>query len=242
LHTELASRLLGITYAEAKANKSRPDVKNARNLAKAINFGFPGGLGAAKFVSMSKKGYGLIFTEDEARAYKALYLETNPEMPRFFELVSLETASGAALVEIPGSRMLRYCDGFGAYNKACNTRFQSPVAYGATDALFYVAWECYVDKGTVLFGSRPTLFIHDEIICAHPTRIANECALRVQVIMEERMQRVLTTVPVKAEPCLMSRWSKGAEPMFNAKGELIPWLKAAPAAPSVPQAQIRKAA
>ncbi len=88
LHTELASRLLGTGYAEARANKSRPDVKKARNLAKAINFGFPGGMGAARFVHQARKGYGLHFTEAEARAYKALYLRTNPEMVKFFAHVS----------------------------------------------------------------------------------------------------------------------------------------------------------
>ncbi len=223
LHTALAARILGISYEEAKANKSRPDVKHARNLAKAIGFGYAGGLGAAKFVTMSKKGYGLIFTEDEARAYKRLYLEENPEMVRFFAHVSQMCSGGFGTVVIPGSGMIRAnC----TYTAAANTHFQSPVAYGATDALFYVSWECYdPTRKSILLGSRPTLFIHDEIDCAHPRAIGAECAERVRQIMVERMSLVLTDVPVAAEACLMTRWSKAAEPVFNAKGELVPWEK-----------------
>lgn len=221
LHTALAAVLLNMNYATAKANKSRPDVKNARNLAKAINFGNPGGLGAPKFVQMSKKGYGLIFSEDEARSYKKVYLRENPEMVRFFQYVSQLCAGGYGVVKTPGSGMIR---GGCTYTAACNQHFQGTVAYGATDALFYVSWECYVDRGTVLFGSRPTLFVHDEIIAAHPTGKAAAGALRVQAIMEERMARVLTRVPPKAEPCLMERWEKNAEPAFK-NGELIPWQR-----------------
>ncbi len=221
LHTALAAVLLNMDYDTAKANKSRPEVKNARNLAKAINFGMGGGLGAAKFVQMSKKGYRLIFSEDEARSYKKVYLRENPEMVRFFQYVSQLCAGGYGTVETPGSKMIR---GGCTYTAACNQHFQGTVAYGATDALFHVSWECYVDRGTVLYGSRPTLFIHDEIIAAHPAGRAAECALRVQAIMEASMARVLTRVPPKAEPCLMERWEKNAEPVF-VDGHLVPWQR-----------------
>ncbi len=228
LHTALAARILSISYEDAKANKSRPDVKHARNLAKAIGFGFPGGLGADTFVKMSKKGYGLTFTTPEARSYKALYLSENPEMVKFFNHISALCASGYGTVTIPGSGMVR---GGCTYTAAANTHFQSPVAYGATMALFEISWQCYVRaRGSILFGSRPQLFIHDEVICSHPAGIANECALQIQKVMEEQMQKVLTSVPVKAEPCLMTRWTKSAEPQFNSQGELVPWVKPSPSA------------
>lgn len=224
LHTELASRVLGITYEEAVKRKKEPVVKNARNLAKAINFGMGGGLGAPKFVSMSKKSYGLIFTEDEARAYKKLWLKTNPEMNKFFARIAgiCKTVTGYGTVETPSSGMMR---GACTYTAACNQMFQGPTAYGATRALFEVARECYVDCGTALYGCRIDLFIHDEIIISAPLDRVDAAGKRLAEVMVREMQAVLPHVPITASPTAMTRWSKAAEEVRNEKGELVVWEK-----------------
>jgi hypothetical protein len=219
LHTDLAATLIGISYEEAKANKNRPDVNNARKMAKATNFGRPGGMGDDRFMEMAKKQYGLIFARPEAKHQKAVWLRQNPEMSRFFAYCSQLTASGYGTVVTPGSGMIR---GGCTFPAACNQHFQGPVAYGATDALFYVAWECYVDKGTALFGCRPTLFLHDEIILDIPRHKEHEAATRQTEVMVERMQRVFPHVPITASPALMLRWYKEADAQYNGD-RLIPW-------------------
>jgi DNA polymerase I-like protein with 3'-5' exonuclease and polymerase domains len=221
LHTALAARLLGMPYEDAKANKNSSQVKHARKLAKATNFGRPGGMGDQKFVMMSKKQYDLIFSLEEARAYKKVYLDENPEMPRFYAHCAaiVEAGNGFGTVETPGSSMLR---GGCTYPAACNQHFQGPVAYGATDALFYLAWECYVDRGTALYGCRPTLFLHDEVILDIPEHKAHEAATRQAEVMIERMQRIFPHVPITASPALMRRWYKDADAQYQ-DGRLIPW-------------------
>ena len=58
-----------------------PDAKHLRQQAKAINFGFPGGLGAATLVSTAKRGYGVEITEEKANEFRTkLIEEVYPEL------------------------------------------------------------------------------------------------------------------------------------------------------------------
>ena len=41
--------------------------------------------------------------------------------------------------------------------------------------------------------------------------------------MVKSMQKVLEGVNIKAEPCLMLRWDKRAEAVFDKENKLVPW-------------------
>lgn len=56
------------------------DRKRLRQAAKAINFGLPGGLGAAKFQLYANKTYGLSLTESEARLLRNQALDADPQL------------------------------------------------------------------------------------------------------------------------------------------------------------------
>ncbi len=112
-----------------------------------------------------------------------------------------------------------FCDG-------ANTLFQGLAADGAKNALFRVAHECYVDQGTALFGTRPVVFVHDEIIAEVPADIAHEASERLAVVMCQAMAEYVPDVPITAKPALMERWLKAAEPVY-ANGRLVPWTIAA---------------
>jgi DNA polymerase I len=55
VHDLLGSKLAGITYDQAVARKKETLIKGFRTAAKAANFGFPGGMGLAKFVLAKRK-------------------------------------------------------------------------------------------------------------------------------------------------------------------------------------------
>src|SRR5690606_20530491 len=86
-HLMFAAELLHIDYEEAVRRKKDPDVKEARQLAKAANFGFPGGLGYETFIKFAK-GYDVLITIEEAQRLKDNWLKTFPEMRDYFALVS----------------------------------------------------------------------------------------------------------------------------------------------------------
>ena len=75
LHRRIASRLTGKPEAEITDEE--------RGKAKAVNFGFPGGMGARTFREHAKTNYGIDMTEAEAEEYKGIWLNTFPEMRRF---------------------------------------------------------------------------------------------------------------------------------------------------------------
>lgn len=107
VHTMMACTILGgIPYEEGVRLKKAKDPKfdDARQTAKVANFGFPGGLGAEKLVLFARKTYGVVLTVDEARALKARWLETWPEMRAYFAYVSAlgldRQALGDAICEL----------------------------------------------------------------------------------------------------------------------------------------------
>lgn len=110
------------------------------------------------------------------------------------------------------------------YSSLANTWFSSLAAVGAKDALWHVGRECYI-PGTVLYGTRPVTFQHDEIVASHPEDVAPEAADRVAEIMETRMKEYIPDVAehFHVEAALMRKWYKEAEPVRGDDGRLKVW-------------------
>jgi DNA polymerase-1 len=68
-------------------------------------------------------------------------------------------------------------------------------------------------------------FLHDEFILEVPDDVdlAHAANLRLMKHMVEGMKVYVPDVPIKAEPSLMRRWFKEAEPVFDEKGRLRVW-------------------
>src|SRR5262249_3121087 len=101
-----------------------------------------------------------------------------------------------------------------------NTMFQGLAADGAKEALWQVARRCYERRyrGNALHGSRPILFLHDELILEVPEDRAPEAADELARVMVESMRLWVRDVPIKAEPRLMDRWRKDAKEVRGADG------------------------
>ena len=77
-HSYTAAMFAGLELEEFQ---QLPDAKHLRQQSKAINFGFPGGLGAASLVSYAKQSYGVDITESEAADFRTkLTEEVYPEL------------------------------------------------------------------------------------------------------------------------------------------------------------------
>ena len=225
LHLAVAANILGITYDSAQRRRKEGDekVKEARQLSKALNFGFPGGMGAASFVQFAWAGYRVKLTEDEAQDLKKDWTAAWPEMQQFFRYVgSLGAMGNEFTVEQLRTGRLRggtnYCAG-------CNTFFQGLAADGAKNAIWQVAKECYVNQESPLYGCRPVAFIHDELLvevpedCDARTAAAN----RLAEVMVDAMKIYIPDVKIEAEPAAMRRWYKGAEEVRDEEGRLLCW-------------------
>lgn len=77
LHKLTATTVTGKKYEEV--------TKGDRQLSKALNFGFPGGLGVRSFVNYAETSYGVKVSEEEAAKLKEDWFQTYPEMRQYMK-------------------------------------------------------------------------------------------------------------------------------------------------------------
>jgi hypothetical protein len=217
LHLALAADVLGLAYDEAARLKREGDarVNEERQRAKIPNFGLPGGLGAQGLVDYAASG-GATLSLDEAREMRAAWFRSWPEMRAYFERV--EAAVEAGRVVQVGSNRVR---GGVGYTDAANSYFQGLVADGAKRAVYEVVKACYMQPSSPLYGARPVLFVHDEIICECEEARAPAAADELARLMCEAMNKHLTHLEMSADAWVSRTWRKGLEGVRDEHGALV---------------------
>jgi len=225
LHVWIACLLLDIPYEEGwrRHEAKDPKFKDYRTLAKALNFGLPGGLGPKKFVQFALDTYGVVLTIERARELKELWLEAFPEVRRMFAWVNghLQGAASSFTLEQLRSGRRRggcgYCDGN-------NSLFQGLTADGAKAALRLVTNECYRVPTSPLYGSRVVAFIYDEILLETPEDRVGPAGERLHELMVEGMKWATPDVPVVATMEAMYHWTKNAKEVRDPEtGWIVPF-------------------
>jgi hypothetical protein len=196
-----------------------------RKLAKPTGLGYPGGLGATTFVKFAKGSYGVDVDEETATMLRDIWHETFPEMRNYFRWVNEQhdpNNDGYLCYESP---LGMYRAGATYCAVANGAALQTPTAEGALGATFDLARACCDPaEKSILFGCKPLLMIHDEFIVMIPEDdLMHERAMEIKRLMEQAMGAILIDMPIRAEPVLMRRWDKKAEPMYDAKGRLQIW-------------------
>lgn len=226
------------TY-EAFLNYKQEDpafYKRWRKFAKPPGLGLPGGMGAETFVTYAR-GYGVHITVEEAKMIKEVWLETYPEMRRFFDWIKTSCVDPHNIGTHPKTGepapLYSYLTVGGMYRAgatycaaANGIAMQSDTAHGAKGAVFTLARECYDwSRGSILFGSRPVIFMHDETITEiREDEKMRERAYAISKIMVDCMKRVLPDMLITAEPALMRYWTKEADdPVYDDDGLLQIW-------------------
>ena len=232
LHLETAAGIMHVTYEDAEAmlagghgDDAKAQAKQARQLAKAAGFGFPGGLGATSgtFTDFAKATYGLDISMDDAQELKEQWLARFPEMRDYFaEIGNLVSSGGDSFTWTdPRTGYIRgdlgYCDG-------CNHSFQHLIAMAGKRAVIETAKQCWgVGGETPLTHSRPVAFIHDEVIIESPIDLADGAARHLEALMCQILNDALPDIPAKADAHMMRRWYKDAEAVYDKQGRLVPW-------------------
>lgn len=217
-HAQIACKLLSIPYESF--DKKDKKHKEMRTLAKALNFGLPGGAGAERFRQFAADVYDVHITLDEAKKLKKQWLTWWPEVAEYHKHIAILAEQRVPLVHLVSGRRR----GAFSFTSAANSFFQGLAADGAKRALYEVVRQTY-DDNTLLgrFRCRVVMFVHDEIIAEMPEHVAHECTQEVERIMLEEMRKVIPSMDVKVEPTLMRRWQKEAGPQYDASGRLVPW-------------------
>ncbi len=207
LHSLLAGRIYGedpLAIFNAY-NAGDKDAAEKRKLAKAPNFGLPGGMGVDKFVTWAKAAYKVILTRERGEELKRAYLEQWPEIPEFFRIIAeIVGEEGEGSIRLPRSGRVH---GGKWFTEMCNLMFQGPAADGAKAAFYEVTRRCYVVKTSALYGSRPVAFVHDEILLESPIDRAKAAMDEMVHVMKEQMSlKAVPDIPVAVDAGIMERW------------------------------------
>lgn len=208
------------SYEEAiqrKADKD-PVILEHRQLAKPMNFGLPGGLGADSFVDFAWQQYSVQLTVEKSRELGDIWKVAYPEMPEYFRWVKDQLGLTGNTVQQFVSGRVR---GGVTFTKAANTYFQGLAADGAKFGAFLISKACYSEPDSALFGCRPVLFLHDENIIEAPVERAAEAGHEMSRIMIAAMREHVPDVRIGAKAVLSRRWLKGADPTYR-DGILVP--------------------
>lgn len=202
--------------------------KHWRTFAKPVGLGFPGGLGAKTFVAFAKATYGVETTEEQAKEMKELWMNVFPEMRDFFAYINSSCVDPRNEGRYCYSTSLGFYRAGATYCAACNGRgLQSPGAAGAKWA-YYQVQRAAVDPsvGSSFLNCKAPGFVHDEIVYMVPDdEYKHERSMEVSRIMVESLGDTMPDMrpAIKAEPALMRRWDKRAEPVYDERGRLTVW-------------------
>lgn len=209
----VAYRILGKGDLESflKLRKSGDTAANeARQVAKVVVLGYPGGMGAKTLAAQSTSRYWKTFGEQgakmsqlDAEMYKRMFKEAYPEHRPWF--IDAERTSSKGLIRLRGSGMYR---GGMTYCEAANNPFQHLSGYGAKRALINLFKACYFDTHHPLFGCRPVHFMHDQITVEAPEDAAGELQVEVENIMVNGMMEATPDIPCVVEGEVKNSWSK----------------------------------
>lgn len=216
-HLALAAIMLKIPYEEAVARKKDPLVSSTRQGAKAANFGFPGGMGVARFIESQKNQAKPVYWDhDEATRLRDDWIR-GWNMKPYFNHANELSDQGYAVQHVSGRIRgnVGFCD-------SANTLFQGIVADGAKLSVYECAKAAYTLPESPLYGSRLVNFVHDEIMAEVPEEAGHEAAEEIGRIMRQCMDYYTPDVPSVTEGTLTRRWAKEAKPVFE-KGRLQVW-------------------
>jgi len=234
VHLDVAAQLASVSYEfalEASKGLHGPEmrtlIKDNRQLAKALNFGLPGGLSASGrdgnggFRAFAR-GYGLHLSRERCEELKQAWFATWPEASAYFRWIksTIDLINNEAHVVQFFSNRHR---GRTSFTVAANGYFQGLAADAAKAALFAVSRACYTEPESPLYGSRPVLFIHDQIICEVPISMGHEAATELGRVMCEAGSKYTPDVPLTCTPCLSTCFSKDAVAIYDRHGRLVPW-------------------
>jgi DNA polymerase I len=255
LHLKLGGLMDGISYEEAVARKKAGDkrIKGRRQDSKPVNYGLWGGMsdeslvlyarkqgvrfclsagadkcGLVKRMGTKGKATGKPLCEAclaEAGKFIRVWKEMLPEAKDYFREVGREADTGLVVVPAPEGLPPMYCADKGT-NAAFNIKFQGRAARAAKESLWRVACGSYWNEESPMFGARPTMFLHDEIITEVPELFAHEAAYEQARLMGAALQMWCPKIycdKACPTPALARRWFKGMEETKDKAGRLAVW-------------------
>ena len=179
------------TYFATRAFGKDKVTKEERQLGKIINFGLCANMGPDTFTNYAKQ-FDIIITEDKARHFKDIWLDTFPEMQQFFaEAAKAVNKDGKPTTTTLTGRQRADC----TYTSFLNTQFQGLASDGLKLAMYELVKQGYHVVGAV----------HDEIIVEVDKGSSIE---PIENIMINKMKEVMPDIKISVESQIKGCYTK----------------------------------
>lgn len=192
-----------------------------RQLAKAFDFGLPGGLGQVTFLEWALATYGVTMPAERFKPAKDAWLQVVPEVRDLFAWVSARTRESRdgkfTFTQHRSGRRRGGCN----YTVGCNTGFQGMTSDGAKNALIKIIREAHT-PGSDIYGVRIVAQIYDEFLIEVPRELIDRAHPRLIALMVEGMEEFTPDVPASVTAEVMVHWSKAAK-LAVVDGKIIPF-------------------
>jgi DNA polymerase I-like protein with 3'-5' exonuclease and polymerase domains len=217
IHMVMAMRMTGKPQSQV--------TKEERKAAKAVNFGFLYGMGAAKFIETAWNNYGVKVTEAEALAFRHAFFQEFGELQRWHQR-QRKLVRQFKRVESPMGRVRHLPDvdspDKGVQGEAERQAINSPVQAMASDLCLLSM--VVLDRKFRKLGlqSVPIGTVHDAINFEVHTPELDVVIPLIKQTMEhpplERLFGISLSVPLVADIKLATRWGVGKELEFADDG------------------------
>ncbi len=226
-HLEVAATLLNISIEEAYERKKNLEndyeLYLARQTGKITNFGLNARLGWRGLINQARSKYDITLSKQQAQDGIDAYYTKWTEQREFHDWIDAMCGNAGVMHVIhPFSERHQ---GLLSVTEASNTFSQGLGADATKAALYELSKACYVGN-SVLRGSRPVNYIHDEYITETREELLDVKSDLVGEIICTAANRYLPDVPIPLEemkPYAARRWSKMARKVTNSDGTLGVW-------------------
>lgn len=192
-----------------------------RQLAKAFDFGLPGGLGQKTFLEWALATYGVTMPSEKFKPAKEAWLSVVPEVRDLFAWVSRRCKESHdnkfTFTQHRSGRRRGGCN----YTVGCNTGFQGLTSDGAKNALIKIIREAHT-PGSDIYGCRIVAQIYDEFLIEVPRDLIDRAYPRLLQLMKEGMEEYTPDVPASATAEVMVHWAKNAK-LAIIDGKIVPF-------------------
>jgi DNA polymerase-1 len=182
------------------------ETKEARKLAKGLNFGLLYGMGAGKLRDKIEGVYGLKLTLEEAKKYRERWFETYPAIRGWHKREGASFDAGDDSASSLAGRLRRV--------RSFMERVNHPVQGTGADGL-KLAMAFFHERLPEHLDARLVLAVHDELVVECPEDQAEEVAQFVDKIMVAGMDEVVNPgssvehpdrVPIKVDAQILESW------------------------------------
>lgn len=195
LHRSTAELILGVDLKDTSPeNLAR--IKEARQVAKSLNFGLIYGAGYETMRRYALSAFGVNLSREEAQRLRQLWRDTYKGIVAWQRRVR----DGVEIVYTVGGRRRLNVDKF-------TEKLNTPIQGAGADGLKAAIALCWERRHLLPSGVKPAALVHDEIGMTSRDADGLEVGEWLKYNMETGMQNFMNVVPVVAEPVVAKSWA-----------------------------------